>query len=39
MGAVVEHWNRFLALEPNHAKAYLERGGTFYHKGDLKESL
>ena len=38
-GAVVEHWNQFLALEPNHAKAYLERGGTFYHKGDLKRAF
>ena len=37
--AVVEHWNRFLALEPNHAKAYLERGGSFYHKGDLKRAF
>ena len=37
--AVVEHWNQFLALEPNHAKAYLERGYTFYHKGDLKRAF
>jgi len=37
--AVIEHWNRFLALQPNHAKAYLERGGTFLHKGDLKRAF
>jgi tetratricopeptide (TPR) repeat protein len=37
--AVVEHWNRFLELEPNHAKAYLERGGTFFHEGDLKRAF
>jgi tetratricopeptide (TPR) repeat protein len=37
--AVVEHWNRFLALQPNHARAYLERGGTFFHKRDLKRAF
>ena len=36
---ILEYWNRFLDLEPNHARAYLERGDTFYHKGDLKSAL
>ena len=31
---IIGYWDRFLALEPNHAQAYLERGGTKHHKGD-----
>ncbi len=37
--AIITHWNQFLELEPNHAKAYLERGDSYYHKGDLKSAL
>jgi tetratricopeptide (TPR) repeat protein len=32
-------WTRFLELNPSHAGAYLERGGTYYRKGDLNGAL
>ena len=30
--------NRFLELEPEHARAYLERAGTYHHKGEVAKS-
>jgi tetratricopeptide (TPR) repeat protein len=37
--AILPHWSRFLDLNPSHARAYLERGGAYYHKGDLNRAL
>ncbi|RPI74602.1 MAG: DUF4034 domain-containing protein [Desulfobacteraceae bacterium] len=37
--AVIGYWNAFLALEPNHAGAYLERAGTYRHKGDMENAV
>jgi tetratricopeptide (TPR) repeat protein len=37
--AILAHWSRFLDLNPSHARAYLERGGAYYHKGDLNRAL
>ena len=36
---IISYWNAFLELEPEHAEAYLERSGTYYHKGDFTRSL
>ena len=36
---IIPYWDRFLALEPEHAAAYLERAGTHYHNKDLTSSL
>lgn len=35
----IEHWNRFLALEPENARAYFERAGTYQRKGDMPNAL
>ncbi|MBF0476501.1 MAG: tetratricopeptide repeat protein [Deltaproteobacteria bacterium] len=31
---IISYWNQFLAMEPDNAEAYLERAGSFHHKGD-----
>lgn len=36
---IIELWTRFIALEPSNADAYLERGGTYFHKGDIPSAL
>lgn len=36
---IIESWTRFIQLEPNNAKAYLERGGTYYRKQDFASAL
>ncbi|OGR17721.1 MAG: hypothetical protein A2X81_06500 [Desulfobacterales bacterium GWB2_56_26] len=35
---IIGYWNGFLALEPDNGEAYLERAGTFHHKGDQEKS-
>ena len=37
--AILEYWNKFLELEPDHAGAYLERAGTNYHNNDFENAL
>lgn len=32
---VVQHWDRFLADNPESGDGYLERAGTYRHKGDM----
>ena len=36
---IISYWNRFIELEPENDRAYLERAGTFYHKKDYENSL
>jgi tetratricopeptide (TPR) repeat protein len=36
---IIGHWDRLIALEPDNAEAYLERGGAYHHKGDAAEAL
>ena len=36
---ITEYWSRLIALEPRNGKAYLERGGAYFHKGDLARAL
>ena len=36
---VIARWDRFIALEPKNANAYLERAGTHRHKGDMRAAL
>lgn len=32
---IIEYWNDFLQLNPDHADALMERSGTYYHAGKL----
>ena len=36
---VVAHWNDFIELEPKNATAYLERAGTYRHKGNMPAAI
>ena len=36
---IIKYWNYFLELEPNHAEAYFERSGTYYHNKDMEHAL
>jgi len=36
---IIDQWNAFLRLEPTNGDAYLERAGTYKHKGDMKNAL
>ncbi len=36
---IIGLWDRFIKLEPGNANAYLERGGTYFRKGDRASAL
>jgi tetratricopeptide (TPR) repeat protein len=36
---IVQHWNRYLTLQPKDANALLERAGTYHHKGEADLAL
>ena len=36
---MMAYWNRFIELEPEHAKAYLERARYYFQQNDLPHSL
>jgi tetratricopeptide (TPR) repeat protein len=36
---IIPYWDQFIALEPSNARAYLERGGTYYRKGDIPSAV
>jgi tetratricopeptide (TPR) repeat protein len=36
---IISYWDEYIARHPDDSRAYLERGGTYYHKGDLKEAV
>ncbi len=33
---IIPYWDKFIALNPDSGRAYRERGGTYYHMGDMK---
>jgi len=36
---IIASWDRFIALEPDNAGAYLERAGTYKHQGDMTHAM
>lgn len=38
-GKIIEYWDKFIILNPNNGRAYLERGGAYYHSGDRKSAV
>lgn len=36
---IIAYWTKLIELQPNNGKAYLERGGSSFRKGDLKSAL
>lgn len=36
---IIEHWNRFIAHNPDHARAYMERAGAYHHSGNQRAAV
>ena len=36
---IIRGWDKYIALHLDHSRAYVERSGAFYHKGDLKSAV
>lgn len=36
---IIAYWDQYIALDPNESWAYVERGGAYYHKGNMKEAV
>jgi tetratricopeptide (TPR) repeat protein len=36
---IIAYWDQYIALDPNESWAYVERGGAYYHKGDIKQAV
>jgi tetratricopeptide (TPR) repeat protein len=36
---IIKYWDQYLLIHPEDGRAYLERGGTYYHKGDMEMAL
>jgi len=36
---IIPYWDTYIERNPNDAKAYLERGGTYYRSGNLEKAL
>lgn len=36
---IIRYWGKYIKLKPTDSRAYLERSGTYYHKGDIDSSL
>lgn len=38
-GRVIEYWNEFIAHNPDNGRAYVERGGAYFRKGDIEAAV
>lgn len=38
-GKIIEQWDNFLELEPEHAEALFQRSGTHYHNKDMASAV
>ena len=36
---IIKYWDQFIMLNPNNGRAYVERGGAYFHKGDIKSAM
>lgn len=36
---IISYWDSFIKLYPDNGRAYSERGGAYYHKGDIKKAV
>ena len=36
---IILYWDKFIKLNPKNARAYVERGGAYYHKGNIKKAV
>lgn len=36
---IISYWSQYIGLHPDDGAAYVERGGAFYHKGELRYAV
>ncbi len=36
---IIKYWTQYIQLNPKDGHAYIERGGAYYHKGDMKSAF
>jgi tetratricopeptide (TPR) repeat protein len=36
---IIVYWSRYTAMHPDNSRAYVERGGVYYHKGDMRSAV
>lgn len=36
---IILYWDKFIELNPKNDRAYVERGGAYYHKGNMKKAV
>lgn len=36
---IIKYWDQFIELHPDNGRAYVERGGAYFHKGDIKSAV
>ena len=36
---IIDYWNAFIKLKPGNGRAYLERGGSYYRKGNIQAAI
>lgn len=36
---IIAYWSRYIAMHPDNSRAYVERGGAYYHKGDMRSAV
>jgi len=36
---IISYWSKYIELNPDDSRAYVERGGAYFHKRDFKSSL
>ncbi len=36
---IIAHWSRYIERHPKDGRAYVERGGAYYRKGDIKAAV
>ena len=36
---IITHWNNYIELQPEDGRAYVERGGAYYRKGDIRSAV
>lgn len=36
---IIQYWTRYIKLNPDDGRAYVERGGAYFHKGDMRSAV
>jgi len=36
---IIGYWDNYIELKPKDGRAFVERGGAYYHKGDIKSAV